>query len=277
MKDYVEENNRVLKEWEERIRANEEESNFAPDGILYRGEPYDEFGYCEFDANKDLENQLWSEAPLRYLFITKDQNAGGGEAWDVRGETGRKYKDSKNIPYRFYRNMMYILYGLIHSKKEICGYDNFTNEQAINEYDRVPLARINVKKQAGGSSIDNSTLKRYIEDYKDLLIKQIELLDADILICCGYSDSEEDTGNIILNFLKNNIYSFKQFDNWIYFEEGNGYIKRIAINAWHLSYNGVSQRDFYEGVISSYHKFVKLHPDFIESHRKKSNLKQILK
>lgn len=272
MKDYVGGNERILKEWEECVKINEKIPNFSPDGILYRGKPYDELGYSEFEADKDLENRLWSNAPIRYLFITKDQNAGDEQAWDVRGETGRKYKDSKYISYRFYRNMMYILYGLTHSKIEMCGYDDFTDEEAIEEYDNVALARINVKKQAGGSSITNDTLKKYIEAYKDLLKQQIELLDADILICCGYSNSENDTGNIILNFLRDNIYHFEQFDEWIYFEKENDRIRRIAINAWHLSYRGVSQRDFFEGLISSYIKFIKAHPDFTTSQRVNTNL-----
>ena len=39
MKDYVGENQRILDEWEVRINAKENEPNFAPDGILYRGKP----------------------------------------------------------------------------------------------------------------------------------------------------------------------------------------------------------------------------------------------
>ena len=264
MKDYVGENQRILDEWEVRINAKENEPNFAPDGILYRGKPEDYATYSEFTENKEKENKLWSEAPIRYMFLTKDQNAWGEDAWDVRGETGRKQKDSESIPYRFYRNLMYILYGLTHSRDKLCGYDDFTNQQAIKEYDEAPLARINVKKQAGSSSIANGRLEQYINDYKDLLKKQVELLDADVLVCCGYSESVGETGNLILNFLKENVYDLKKFDDWIYVEKEDDKVKRIAINAWHLSYSGVSQRDFYEGVVSSYHNFIQKHPEFVK-------------
>ena len=99
----------------------------------------------------------------------------------MRSETGRSNKNSCSIRYQFYRNLMYILYGIINSEDTLCGYEDFTNEQAIQTYDNAPVARINVKKQAGGSSIDNNTLKTYIERDKEFLIEQISALDADVL------------------------------------------------------------------------------------------------
>ncbi len=265
--NFVEKNNSILQKWKEHNEKvektmNKQKPNFASDGIMFRGE-IDQYLADENErwSNPEKENELWENAPIRYLFLTKDQNAGTKDAWDVRSETGRSNEDSSNIRYLFYRNLMYILYGIIHSEDTLCDYEDFTNEQAIQTYDSAPLARINVKKQAGGSSIDNNKLKTYIERDKEFLIEQITALDADVLICCGYSESIEDTGNIILNFLIKEIYNFTKINEWIYYDDKT---KKVAINAWHLSYRGVKQKDFFEGLVTAYHKFIIEHPDFIK-------------
>lgn len=258
--NFVEKNDSILQKWKEHNEKVEktmkqQDPNFALDGIMFRGE----IDQNERYSNPEKENELWENAPIRYLFLTKDQNCWGGAAWDVRSETGRSNEDSCSIRYQFYRNLMYILYGIINSEDTLCGYEDFTNEQAIQTYDNAPVARINVKKQAGGSSIDNNTLKTYIERDKEFLIEQITALDADVLICCGYSESIEDTGNIILNFLIKEIYNFTKINEWIYYDDKT---KKVAINAWHLSYRGVSQQKFFEGLVSAYHKFIIKHQDF---------------
>ena len=264
--NFVEKNDSILQKWKEHIEKFEKNPKFASDGIMFRGAiEQRSTGENERYSNPEKENELWENAPIRYLFLTKDQNAGDDEkkakAWDVRSETGRSNTDSCSIRYLFYRNLMYILYGIINSEDTLCGYEDFTNEQAIQTYDNAPLARINVKKQAGGSSIDNMTLKEHIERYKEFLVEQITALDADVLICCGYSESIEDTGNIILNFLNKEIYNFTKINEWIYYDDKT---KKVAINAWHLSYRGVSQQEFFEGLVSAYHQFVIKHPDFIK-------------
>ena len=253
--NFVEKNDSILQKWKEHIEKVEENPEFSSDGIIFRGE----IDQNERYSNPEKENELWENAPIRYLFLTKDQNAWGEAAWDVRSEIGRSNKDSSSIQYRFYRNLMYILYGLINSEDTLCGYEDFTNEQAIQTYDGAPVARINVKKQAGGSSIDNNKLKTYIERDKEFLIEQISALDADVLICCGYSESIENTGNIILNFLNKDMYNFTKINEWIYYDDK---AKKVAINAWHLSYRGVSQKDFFEGLVTAYHKFIIKHQDF---------------
>lgn len=179
MKDYVAENDRILNEWQ---KSNEEhgETNFAKDGIMYRGIIEENDCGTERYSDKEKENKIWNEAPLRILFLTKDQNAGEEEAWDVRGETG-------SISYAFFRNLMYQLY--------------------------------------------------------------------------GYSENIEDSGNLLLNFLKTECYSNlnkQNDDSWIYYDEKRN---KIAINNWHLSARKNSE-NWYVQLIDAYYHFLKEHPDF---------------
>ena len=261
MKDYVAENERILNEWRE---SNEKrgEKNFADDGIMYRGETKEyDYGTERF-SDKEQENKMWNEAPLRILFLTKDQNAGGYDAWDVRGETGK-------LSYAFFRNLMYQLYGLVNTKPGYKADYNFTNEQAIELYNTFPIARINAKKEAGSSSIYNQTLRNYIERDKKFLKDQIVNLDADIIVCCGYSENIEESGNLLLNFLRNECHYnlIKQDDDgWIYYDD-NEKKPMIAINNWHFSAIKSSE-EWYNLLIDAYHRFLEKHPNFIKTHRK---------
>ena len=257
MKDYVAENERILEKWRKR---NEERggTNFADDGIMYRGiiEEYD--NGSERLSDKEKENKMWNKAPLRILFLTKDQNAGGEGAWDVRSETG-------SLSYAFFRNLMYQLYGLVNTKPGYKEGYTFTKEEAMELYKSYPIARINVKKEAGFNSVSNNTLRYYIERDKEFLKKQILNLDADIIVCCGYSESIEDSGNLLLNFLKTECYcNLKQQNDWIYYDEQQN---KIAINNWHLSARKNSEK-WYDELIDAYYQFVKEHPSFTETHRK---------
>ena len=255
MKDYVAENERILNEWRE---SNEKigEKKFACDGIMYRGEADQTERY---ESDDKQENKMWNEAPLRVLFLTKDQNAGGYDAWDVRGETG-------NLSYAFFRNLMYQLYGLVNTRPGYKADYKFTNEQAIELYNSFPIARINAKKEAGVSSVSNHTLKYYIERDSRYLKEQILNLDADIIVCCGYSENVEESGNLLLNFLIKECYHNldKQDDNWIYFDEENN---KIAINNWHLSAR-LGYEEWYNQITNAYYRFLEKHTNFIKSHRK---------
>ena len=265
MKDYVKKNECILNEWRKSNEKNGE-TKFADDGIMYRGKIGEiENGTERYSSDNEQENKMWNEAPLRILFLTKDQNAGGCDAWDVRGETG-------NLSYAFFRNLMYQLYGLVNTKPGYKADYNFTNEQAIELYKTFPIARINAKKEAGVSSVSNYTLKYYIERDGNLLKEQILNLDADIIICCGYSDYVEESGNLLLNFLKKECYNYldnkddigwRDDDGWIYYDKKNN---KLAINNWHLSAR-MNSEEWYNKITNAYHHFLEKHPDFTKSHR----------
>ena len=258
-KDFVKENQEILARWKQSNETRYEETNFAPDGIMFRGEIVDYESWRERESGS--ENEIWTNAPLRILFLTKDQNAGSEDAWDVRGEIG-------TLSYAFYRNLFYQLYGLANTTaKDTISYDDFCNEDAEELYMTFPLARINVKKEAGSSSISNYALEYYLNRDQNFIKEQVTNLDADIIVCCGYSESVKDSGNLLLNFLNEKCgYNFvKQAeDNWIYFDETRN---KLAINNWHLSVRSSSE-SIYNEMITAYKNFLIQYPDFTNSHRK---------
>lgn len=257
-------NEAILKEWQE---SNEllGEQNFAKDGIVFRGEMC--LSGVERKSDKDIENSLWEKAPLRILFLTKDQNCGDEGAWDVRSETGRNRLGSNNISNSFFRNLLFILYTLAYtSPSSLSEYEYFYNkEDALKLYDSFPLARINVKKESGNNNIKDNILKKYLERDRDFITKQVINLDSDIIVCCGYSQKIGGTCNLLLNFLNENGYNFQQQDplGWIYYDAKKN---KVAVNSFHPSYPRWS-KTMYKELECAYQTFLRSHPDFLKSHR----------
>lgn len=282
MKDYVAENERILEKWRnDYVKRNKADwpkcynlhEYFAPDGIMYKGEFrgeetfYRVFRWVRIPSGE--ENALWANAPLRLLFLTKDQNTGDNPAWDVRSETFRylseEYKPEElwvdSSPGLFFKNLVYLFYGLMNTTvdKKI-DYHQISEKDALSYIDAEEhiFARINCKKEVGGAQCPNGVLANAIYDdvNKDFLKQQILNLDADIFVCCGLM-------SFMPNLLNDMGYHFESQDDdkWIYYDlEEN----KLAINSYHLSLPGFK----YEGLISAYHEFLKEHPNFTKSHRK---------
>lgn len=264
MDSIFERNEQLLKEWEKASEDNNEQSEFVPDGILYRGDAVYSSTGC-WGHERGTEDELWQHSPMRILYITKDLN--DEESWDIRCETCREnYSGEDNVRIasnNFCKNYLYQIYGLGHTTPEkMTDYNGFSDKDAIEYFDKSTIARINVKKQLGKSSISNYVLKKYIDKYSDFIKRQILLLDADIIVCCGSSNNSLD--KLILNFVKENCYNLEKINNWIYY---CAEMNKVVVDSWHLSVRGVSIEDFYNDMISAYHSFLKEYPKFLIPHR----------
>lgn len=272
-RNFVGENERILEEWRMKF-PKQKQDKFAKDGIMNKGEFDENNAEGIVWRNSGNENEMWAEAPLRVLFLTKDENISSTEkVWDIRRETfHQKGIDAKqNIisDSTFYRNEANILYGLLNTTKDnLIGFHEFSHLDALRFSDDVVFARINCKKEGGKETIDNNELKSAIDLYYEDLKKQVCVLEADIFVCCGHQQEK----NIILDTLYK-IYpnEFKYVSLGIgkgtglhYNERGN----KLAIDAYHLSYlTGGEELRYYE-VVGAYYEFLKQHPEFVNSHRK---------
>lgn len=295
MKDYVAKNESILNEWckkfvedkrgDKEYKGYDIKKYFAKDGIMNIGDRFtmDKNGTIWREASGE-ENTKWNESPVRVLFLTKDENTDGNEAWDVRRETF--YAKRYGLPPQnntisgsfFYQNEACLLYGLLNTtpdKMVLFNDDDFTWGNALRFSDSNIFARINCKKEVGYSTISNNNLQEAIVKYYDYLKEQILTLDADILVCCGSQNGE----NVILNTVKK-IYDeeFKEEFKYVDCIDGNGTGlhyngKKLAIDAYHLaySYNGYLEARYNE-TVGMYYEFLKylkrtMGIDFSASHR----------
>lgn len=222
----------LMREWQALSEKYGDGTDLSYDGLLFRGEIFYEKG-CWHRKTGEEESQ-WQRAKHRLLILTKDIN--DDEAWDIRQETGRlnkvAYSYERAIP--FYKNLRMWSYGLLQSVSGV--FPTFDEARDMSRsgpfYETAPIARVNCKKQAGGSSIADNVLMDYIERYAVLLKKQIDLYDADIILCCGYSGNR----NIIMDFVKSqcltDLVQVPDTGNWIYHSPSTS---KLVINSYHPS------------------------------------------
>lgn len=277
MEDYVGKNQRILDEWREKFiedkKADETYADlyFAQDGIMNKGEFYPEDdGVCRRRPNGN-ENELWTKAPLRVLFLTKDENISStGRVWDVRTETFHLKNieipicDYHILNNPFYKNEANILYGILNTRTdEMVGFHEFSYEDAVKFSDEVIFARINCKKEGGDEKIDNIDLQNAITPYYDNLKKQIIALDADIFICCGNQKDDNVILNTLWKIFKDEYHeefeyiplrTIDKIGTGINYHRGKN---KLAIDAYHLAYlNGGEELRYYD-VVGAYYEFIK--------------------
>jgi len=249
----------IYEKHEEFLKQNESIIK-VKDGILFRGKINHGKGDYSTNRGKGDVAKNWEIAPRRYLYITKEltENQKGWD--DIRNEDGFN-KNGYDITGRFYRNYMYHLYGMesaIENNKFVT-WENLSHDKLKDcvkhffQYEAA-LARINCGKDFGPISTNYKRLKELIEVNGDLLKQQINLLDADIIVCCGSDD-------LILNL----VYDTYSEANWKYYRGGIHYseeIKKIIVHSYHMSYYGIGHKDFYEDTVKPFAEFIKKHHGF---------------
>lgn len=284
MKDYVEENERILNEWcrkfvedkkhDEEYKDCEIEKFFAKDGIMNKGEFYIDEYYDGTIRRQEsfIENTMWNECPLRVLFLTKDEYTSEKEAWDVRTETfyekggGTPPKNNTVSSSFFFQNEACILYGLRNTTPEKkTPFDEFSWEDALSFSDEKIFARINCKKEVGNPIILDNVLQDAIDKYYVYLKAQILTLDADILVCCG----NQKENNIILNTVYKIYEDEFEYVNCV---DGKGTgmhynskRNKLAIDAYHLSF-------FKGGLEARYNETVGMYYEFLKYLKNKKNI-----
>ena len=129
--------------------------------------------------------------------------------------------------------------------------DNQTRLQGF--YENAPIARINCKKQPDIKAASNMVMQKYLRDYADLLKEQIELYDADIILCVGGQ-------GVMVRFLAEHVYTdLEQYNDHIWFSPSAGV---VAVKQYHPNYNVYSRQEMYTALIKDYQSFLKAHPDF---------------
>lgn len=279
-KSYMQKNNEILEAWKEQFKLNGGDPNtFSEDGIMYMGEiEYDSADtqlYWRYPSDKNFskENMLWSKCPIRFLFLTKDQNGG---AWDARYETycdpnseldnpkvWKRFKFNKMIAYIF-RGLVSVVENNYKTLQEI--KDN--QKSCIKVFETYPVARINCKKEGGGSLCSNQVLFNHMHKYQEYLLQQIDNLDADVLICCEHHENNnawfgnKGLGNIFIEFLNQNGYNFEWNMNGIWIDKTR---RKVAIDSYHLSYRTYPDQTMYDDIVTSFCKFYSKNRTFIKS------------
>lgn len=216
------------------------------------------------------EGDIYERMPLKILLITKECPV-SSETKDLRIESFRDNNTQDGsihtINMRFHHNILSTIWGLTHYdliQKKCPDWEDkekpWSWDMAREFFETMPIPRINVKKIAGNNTTSQTILDSYMYDieYRPLIIKQILLYNADIIVCYGRQIFEFviNPANGIFNDV--DVKEDKKLDPWVYY---SGSKQKLIFNSIHPSYWGVSEKDFYNGMMTDYSKFLNTHED----------------
>lgn len=205
----TEEENKLFNIWKQELGYSDDK--FAPDGLLFKG-LYQYRGKMMTDSN-DTEIENWRCAKNRILILTKDQNARNSDAWDVREESYSRdiemtgFNGHRSRMCKYLATWVYAIDHLMDDRIESILSSIPANVILSHWYKKAAVARMNLKKIKGGSSITNSKFWKFITNSKEkeFIIKQLNLYkDANIILCCASKYEGDTEVNPILDFLKEN-------------------------------------------------------------------------
>ena len=270
MKDYYQMNESILNEWEQAFNANYKGKapDFCKDGLMNMG-VYVDNNQCQNAGEywptgwarkaSGNESELWSKAPLRILYLTKDLNGGeGGSGWDVRFESLYKAGIDDEILRKdsIFKLIAYTLYGLTQSTVDkVVSYqelENMSHTEILPVVNACAFARINVKKEVGASSVTDDSITEEMEKYHKYLIRQITALEPDIIVCCGNRNDR----NVIIDFLNKYYYCFESTKEGssIHYDKTFGV---VAIDSYHFAARK-GDETMYNDVVVRFMEFLKL-------------------
>lgn len=246
-----EENDKIIKKWRERA-ASRGDGDISSDGVYYKGELYIDPNSNQMWRYIGEEDKQWASAKRRILFVSKDLNE-ADNAYDFRSiDLTHNTDKSLSFGCRFNNNLLRLTTGLsLLNQDGYPSYEEVNNIEYVNRiWDNTAIARINLKKHSGGPACPNPTLLDSINNYQDLILDQIKLLDPNIIVCCGGSGIIKDF--VIEKYLGEKPASIKSnSDNWIYYSPS----KDIwVIDSYHLNPRGYStDKDLYENIMKYFH------------------------
>lgn len=222
---------------EPREKTEEAKVIFTEDGIMEKSD----------DLKINVE-EAWHNSEKRIMFILKDQPS----EWCNDARLWLKIKDNQNLKPRFIRNLANIFWGLYNAdKNNLCSYNDLKNSTDSVRlcFNTQPFAFIESKKQGGMTYISNTTLISYLKKYKEFLIKEIKILNPNIIVC---------TSHIIYRFVceifnKEELQAIESVNqNCFRIHKPSN---TIIIKSFHPSARK-SEKDIYESVMANYRKFI---------------------
>ncbi|MDE6258944.1 MAG: hypothetical protein K2M53_11245 [Muribaculaceae bacterium] len=241
------ENNKILESWQE-LSINNGDGKIEFDGVAYKGDIHtflSEDGKICNERQPGNEESIWNNSDKRILFVAKEPND-PENPYDARAVMAYDPENGIEPTHIFLKSMLFITKGLMESSSDNSAEFKRDEPMAnlMETWDKTAVAKINVKKQPGGSVADMAQVNSSMQEYRDLLRKQLQLLDANIVVCC-------DNKAGILSTIKDLVYpNAVQVNDEVWHDEQSNtlLIESYRLSALILSYEVIYNRVIYNYV-----------------------------
>lgn len=247
----IEKLDNLFEKWKSLMKDDET----IPQNDIYRKDGVPFFTYDGIYGDKEM----WYNSPSRVLFVLKDQYQRLDTFGHHSDDNIQDWNIEKRKNSRFFANIANVVWGLSNIKDgkmpEWNSISSRVKQQEVrNHLCEFPFAVVECKKLPGEDSISPQTLTHHIDKYGSFILKEIELLNANFIVCCSqeiYSYVVENYGGALI-----------EFEN-----QGHGEIRYDKLNniyiiktLHHPSYYGKASSlcEFYEYIKKHFDGFNKL-------------------
>lgn len=183
-----------------------------------------------------VDQDVWNGLPAgkKILFLLK-------EGYHDDKENDKEYALNQSLnkygPWNTIWNRISAwTYGIINTDENVIAkYRSFTHKEA-NEYLH-KIAFINIKKSNGQHSSSYDEIAAYALFDKEEILKEIELIDPDIIICGSTMYALNKMLDEPINKIRN--------ENWFYYSSAIGNRERLFIDVYHPSNRYPSLLNYY--------------------------------
>jgi hypothetical protein len=259
----------LFDDWKEKSKNNKDAGNklgsehFVKDGIV---------------CKPTFVENLWLNSNKRVLFLLKDQNQGADSSkhWDDDARCWFNTEGVYNLQIPFFKNLAYCLYAIFNPDET---FESIKQENLVAFWNKTPFAYVEAKKQPGKKSIAARVLQQYLNEYKEFLIKEISILNPDVIVnCCGDPVGWDFVNNEFFNNSPNkhcykNTFDSKNRDTVIYYED----VKKLHIMLPHPSTQGIAKNPkyFFDFSLFPYKEFLKAYPDWLNQNATVNNAETV--
>lgn len=210
---------------------------FTDDGLVEKSD----------ELKIDVEKE-WRKSDKRVMFILKDQPS----EWCNDARLWLKTPENRELKSKFIHNIANIFWGLYNADREhlcTCAEMQDLFDEIKECFNTKPFAFVESKKQGGTTDISDSTLTRYLQRYGSFLIREIEILQPNMIVC---------TSSVIYGFIcnlfpKDELVKIDNVHNSVRFHKKSG---TLVFCSYHPSARK-SYEEIYEGVMDHYRAFLK--------------------
>lgn len=251
---------------------------FCRDGLLKK---YDNVG----NEINNLADELWAKAKRRVVFMLKDKNTPGQQAWGEDIREWLKYESNRelsgqNMRTGFLPNLAGMLYGILNTRTDTgklsYGTDIDNNPDVAKTWREQPFAFVETKKLAGGNTVSPNIIMSYLKEDSQFIKEELAILRPNIIVCCYGNDLLYEKFVSLLSVNTGSVqtkeYPYLINDRtvakckWCYYTDpdrlysDNGF---VIINSFHPTKSPQKQNWLIvERVLSTFNSFVMEHPEF---------------
>lgn len=158
-----------------------------------------------------VDDSVYSKCGFHVLYVLSESNADdyvkgveNQSEWDLNNEFRRFSDEGKDWPSRLKTKICEMQRIILKTETGV--------EVGIREAAKT-IAIMNLNKRGGGKSISNKYLLEYFEPYvekhQDFIKREVEIINPDLIICCGNVPF-----NLMLKYGLTNVYKDKAMHMW---------------------------------------------------------------